>query len=75
MLLFVPIQWVITTQLKKIQTELMRHKDKRIKLVDEVLSGIKVILHYFYCTFVLSGAETVCMGKLLCSKYHGNKKR
>ena len=42
MVLLVPIQWVITSRLKTIQTKLMKNKDKRIKLIDEVFSGIKV---------------------------------
>ena len=42
MVLLVPIQWVITSRLKAIQSKLMKNKDKRIKLIDEVFSGIKV---------------------------------
>ena len=42
MFMLVPIQWFITTRFKAIQTKLMEDKDKRIKLIDEVLGGIKV---------------------------------
>ena len=47
MMLLVPIQWVITARQKTIQTKLMKDKDKRIKLIDEVFSGIKVGWLYF----------------------------
>ena len=52
LLLLVPIQWVITNKYKAVQATLMRDKDRRIKLVDEILGGIKVnsivnFLHFF----------------------------
>ena len=48
MFLLVPIQWFITTRFKAIQTKLMEDKHKRIKLIDEVLGGIKVSFHHLY---------------------------
>lgn len=42
MLLLIPLNGVMATIMKKFQVKLMRKKDARIKIVNEVLNGIKV---------------------------------
>ena len=77
MFLLVPIQWFITTRFKAIQTKLMEDKDKRIKLIDEVLGGIKVPSQHLYILGphdIFLGVEALCMGKLFRSEYIGDKK-
>ncbi|OQR74446.1 multidrug resistance-associated protein 1-like [Tropilaelaps mercedesae] len=46
MILLMPINAVVTMFLRKYQMELMRDKDKRTKLMNEILSGIKVFKLY-----------------------------
>ena len=77
MFMLVPIQWFITTRFKAIQTKLMEDKDKRIKLIDEVLGGIKVPSQHLYILGphdIFLGVEALCMGKLFRSEYIGDKK-
>lgn len=42
LILLVPINGYYTSMMKKIQGRLMKEKDKRSKLIDEILNGIKV---------------------------------
>lgn len=46
MLLLLPINGVITAYIRKYQVALMKQKDKRTKLMNEILSGIKVLKLY-----------------------------
>ena len=46
LLLLVPVNLYYTKMMKKIQGELMKQKDKRSKLMDEILNGIKIIKLY-----------------------------
>ena len=75
MFMLVPIQWFITTRFKAIQTKLMEDKDKRIKLIDEVLGGIKVpFQHILGPHDIFLGVEALRLGKLFRSEYLGDKK-
>ena len=42
MLLLIPVNIVISTKQRKLQADLMRYKDNRIKMMNEILSGMKV---------------------------------
>ncbi|XP_028966466.1 multidrug resistance-associated protein 1 [Galendromus occidentalis] len=46
MILLMPVNAVVTTFLRKYQISLMRDKDKRTKLMNEILGGIKVVKLY-----------------------------
>jgi ABC-type bacteriocin/lantibiotic exporter with double-glycine peptidase domain len=46
MVLMIPINSFVATQMKKYQIAQMTNKDKRVKLMDEVLNGIKVLKLY-----------------------------
>lgn len=46
MVLMMPLNGVITNKLKNTQTQLMKDKDGRTKLLNEVLNGIKVLKLY-----------------------------
>jgi ATP-binding cassette subfamily C (CFTR/MRP) protein 1 len=46
MLFLIPINGYITGKMRFITNRLMLHKDKRIKLMNEILSGIKVLKLY-----------------------------
>jgi ABC-type bacteriocin/lantibiotic exporter with double-glycine peptidase domain len=46
MILMMPLNGVITKKLKDCQTQLMKDKDSRTKLLNEVLNGIKVLKLY-----------------------------
>ena len=43
--LLIPVNAIIATSIKRLQMKLMTKKDIRIKLVNEVLNGIKVLLY------------------------------
>ncbi|XP_074501872.1 ATP-binding cassette sub-family C member 2 [Sebastes fasciatus] len=43
MLLMVPINGLLATKARKIQIENMKFKDKRLKIMNEVLNGIKIL--------------------------------
>ena len=45
-LLVLPLNFVVVAKVRSLQSEQMRNKDKRIKLMDELLNGIKVIKLY-----------------------------
>lgn len=46
MVLLIPINAVISIKQRKMQTDLMKYKDNRLKLMNEVLNGIKVLKLY-----------------------------
>ena len=46
MLILIPVNNYITNKMRYITQRLMKHKDKRIKLINEILSGIKVLKLY-----------------------------
>ncbi|CAG2204025.1 ABCC1 [Mytilus edulis] len=46
MILLIPINGAISVKQRNMQTALMRYKDARLKLMNEVLSGIKVLKLY-----------------------------
>ena len=70
-LVLVPIQWVITKKMKAVQGTLMQDKDKRIKLVDEILSGIKVLKLYAWETFFAEKVMGVRKEEFLSLKRRG----
>ncbi|KAM4729299.1 LOW QUALITY PROTEIN: ATP-binding cassette sub-family C member 2-like [Anableps anableps] len=43
MVLMVPVNGLLANKAKKMQTENMKSKDKRLKIMNEVLSGIKIL--------------------------------
>lgn len=46
MILLLPINGVVTAYIRKYQVRLMKQKDRRIKLMNEILGGIKVLKLY-----------------------------
>ena len=42
-ILLVPVNGFIASQIKKLQINQMKEKDKRVKMMNEILQGIKVI--------------------------------
>lgn len=46
MILIMPLNGVIATKMRSIQMKLLKAKDKRIKMINEVLTGIKVLKLY-----------------------------
>jgi len=42
MVILIPINIVIVRKMRALSAENMKHKDKRIKLMNEILNGIKV---------------------------------
>lgn len=52
MILLVPINGVLANATKKLQIQQMKYKDKRVKMMNEILSGMKVIF-FKVSTFVL----------------------
>ena len=51
MLLLIPFNAVISMKQRKLQVDLMKFKDKRLKLMSEVLSGMKVHIDT-YCYLI-----------------------
>ena len=47
MILLVPVNAVIAQKLRKLQISQMIKKDSRLKIMNEILNGIKVCSHYF----------------------------
>lgn len=45
MIILIPVNGVIASKIKTLQIRQMKNKDERVKLMNEVLSGIKVILN------------------------------
>ncbi|RWS30840.1 multidrug resistance-associated protein 1-like protein [Leptotrombidium deliense] len=46
MIILVPINGVVTAKLRKLQVSIMKAKDKRTKLMNEILNGIKILKLY-----------------------------
>ena len=46
MILMIPLNGVVATKMKKYQITQMKDKDRRVKLMDEILNGIKVLKLY-----------------------------
>lgn len=46
MIMIIPFNLLLTSKIKKMQTIQMKRKDERVKLINEVLSGIKVLKLY-----------------------------
>merc|ERR550519_503341 len=46
MLLMIPLNGIIATKMRKYQFAQMKNKDRRVKLMDEILNGIKVLKLY-----------------------------
>lgn len=42
MIILIPINGILANANKKLQVEQMKNKDKRVKMMNEILSGIKV---------------------------------
>ena len=47
MIVLLVVNGFIATKLRKLQIEQMRNKDKRVKTISEILSGIKVWCFFF----------------------------
>lgn len=50
MFILVPFNGYITTKMRFVQMMIMREKDKRVKLMNEILNGIKVLKLYAWET-------------------------
>lgn len=67
MILLIPINGVLANATKKLQIQQMKYKDKRVKMMNEILSGIKVIswinktLTELQC-IIFAGFETLRLG-------------
>ena len=46
MILLIPINGVLANTTKKLQLKQMKYKDKRVKMMNEILSGMKVQIKY-----------------------------
>ncbi|KAH7939131.1 hypothetical protein HPB52_007142 [Rhipicephalus sanguineus] len=46
MIILLPVNGVVTAYIRKYQVQLMKHKDRRLKLMNEILGGIKVLKLY-----------------------------
>ncbi|XP_065815553.1 canalicular multispecific organic anion transporter 1 isoform X2 [Labrus bergylta] len=46
MVLMVPINGLLATKARKLQVENMKYKDKRLKIMNEILNGIKILKLY-----------------------------
>lgn len=46
MIIFIPLNGFITNKIKGTFVSLMKQKDKRVKLINEILNGIKVLKLY-----------------------------
>ena len=46
MILLIPLNLVISRFQKKLELSQMKTKDQRVKMMNEILNGIKVIIHY-----------------------------
>lgn len=47
MIVLIPVNGLIANKVKTLQIKQMKYKDERVKLMNEVLNGIKVILIFF----------------------------
>ncbi|KAJ2408315.1 hypothetical protein GGI10_004862, partial [Coemansia sp. RSA 2530] len=59
MLLSIPLNGWITTRMRTLQVEQMKNKDKRTTMIDEALSGVKVIKLYAWERPILSKIQYV----------------
>ncbi|CAK8671763.1 unnamed protein product [Clavelina lepadiformis] len=59
MVLLVPINAFIASRVHKYQTEQMKHKDERIKVMNEILNGIKVLKMYAWELSFRDKVETI----------------
>lgn len=55
MILLIPVNGVLANATKKLQIQQMKYKDKRVKMMSEILSGIKV---RHLASFLLQGCES-----------------
>ncbi len=46
MILMLPLNAVLAARMKKLQTAQMKNKDRRTKLMDEILNGVKILKLY-----------------------------
>ncbi|KAK8766469.1 hypothetical protein V5799_006750 [Amblyomma americanum] len=46
MIILIPVNGAVTAYIRKCQVQLMKHKDRRLKLMNEMLGGIKVLKLY-----------------------------
>ena len=47
MILLIPLNAFIATKLKALQVKQMKEKDNRVKMMNEILQGIKVIIYEY----------------------------
>lgn len=72
MVMMIPLNAALATQTHKLQARQMKEKDSRIKLVNEVLNGIKVCsdneVHYQALQLIRSLHTHICLvqSRLLC---------
>lgn len=45
MIVLVPLNGVVANKVKTLQISQMKNKDERVKLMNEIISGMKVLLH------------------------------
>lgn len=50
MITMIPLSAIIASKIKTLQIQQMKHKDERVKLMNEILSGIKVLKLYAWET-------------------------
>ena len=55
MILLIPVNGVLANATKKLQIKQMKNKDKRVKLMNEILGGIKVRLNHLNYANCYSG--------------------
>lgn len=56
MIILIPVNGVIANKVKTLQIRQMKNKDERVKLMNEVLSGIKVII----MSYLLVELQLIC---------------
>lgn len=65
MIILIPVNGLIANRVKTLQIKQMKYKDERVKLMNEVLNGIKVTLYiiykYFHINKYLYGMWIVCL--------------
>ena len=74
LVLLIPVNSLIAAKVKTYQMDQMKEKDKRAKLMSEILQGIKVLQHsslypsHKFNFHSFSDLEVVCMGAKLPEK-------
>ena len=48
MIILVPINGIIATKLRSLTVKQMKTKDERLKMMNEILGGIKVCYNFFF---------------------------